>query len=755
MGPGRQTQERLPRDASLVIRCNLSVYRSLCVLAALVMSVLPSPVSAAELGYGGRLTQANGEPVTGPVNMTVRFYTSPIGGAPVGPSLDFPATPLVEGIFQLALSLDSTQQAQVFGDGDHAVYVEVAAKGKTYPRQRFLAVPFALRIPVDGESLSYGTDGKLKVGSISQTQVSGLSSALAAKADADTVDTALASKADSTSVTSDLATKADATALATKADANATLSGDVSGSLSGPITVDKIKNTSLPAPNPTLDANKYLQYNGTSFVLATISGSSGGTVTNVTATPPLTISNGSTTPEIAISPASSVSSGYLTNADFTAFNNKQTPITASSTVNAGTLTTAQQNGLQVKPFGTAAGNTGELRLTELSIGGTDYVGFKAPDAIAASKIWTLPAVDGSSGQVLSTNGSGLLSWINPGNSGTVTSVNLTVPTAGITVSGGPITSTGSISLSLADDLAAIESISTTGGVERTAANTWATHSLTTAGKALIAGADAAAQRTTLGLGTLATASSVSGGTGGTGGTITDDSITDADINSAAAIAQSKISGLTTALAGKESSITAGTSAQYYRGDKTWQTLQSDSVTEGTTNLYFTDARARGALSVSSTPLGYNNSTGVLSLGQASGVADGYLSAADFTAFNNKQAAITTTSTINAGTLTTAQQNGLQIKPYSSTAGTTGELRFSELTAGGTDYVGFKAPDAIAASKIWTLPAGDGSSGQVLSTNGSGLLSWISPGNSGTVTSVNLTAPAAGITISGGPITSSG
>lgn len=43
-------------------------------------------------------------------------------------------------------------------------------------------------------------------------------------------------------------------------------------------------------------------------------------------------------------------------------------------------------------------------------------------------------------------------------------------------------------------------------------------------------------------------------------------------------------------------------------------------------------------------------------------------------------------------------------------------------AGNTFYVGFKGGNA-AANKIWTLPLADGSANQVLSTNGSGTLSW--------------------------------
>ena len=46
---------------------------------------------------------------------------------------------------------------------------------------------------------------------------------------------------------------------------------------------------------------------------------------------------------------------------------------------------------------------------------------------------------------------------------------------------------------------------------------------------------------------------------------------------------------TLAEAGIEPTIAAGTTAQYWRGDKSWQTLDTDAVTEGS-NLYYTDAR---------------------------------------------------------------------------------------------------------------------------------------------------------------------
>ena len=51
-----------------------------------------------------------------------------------------------------------------------------------------------------------------------------------------------------------------------------------------------------------------------------------------------------------------------------------------------------------------------------------------------------------------------------------------------------------------------------------------------------------------------------------------------------------------------------------------------------------------------------------------------------------------------------------------------ELRFYN----GANYIGFKAPTLAAnTAKIWSLPTADGSDGQVLKTNGSGVLSWTS------------------------------
>lgn len=63
---------------------------------------------------------------------------------------------------------------------------------------------------------------------------------------------------------------------------------------------------------------------------------------------------------------------------------------------------------------------------------------------------------------------------------------------------------------------------------------------------------------------------------------------------------------------KEPAITAGTTSQYFRGDKTFQTLNTTAVTEAT-NLYYTDARARLSLSFTAGSGAYNSTTGVITI----------------------------------------------------------------------------------------------------------------------------------------------
>jgi len=80
----------------------------------------------------------------------------------------------------------------------------------------------------------------------------------------------------------------------------------------------------------------------------------------------------------------------------------------------------------------------ELRLADAD--SSAYVGFKAPATITSNRVWTLPAADGTNGQVLSTNGSGVLSWATTSGGGlthfveseSTASPNATVPVDALT-----------------------------------------------------------------------------------------------------------------------------------------------------------------------------------------------------------------------------------------------------------------------------------------------------------------------------------
>ncbi|MBI4646697.1 MAG: hypothetical protein HY738_08945 [Bacteroidia bacterium] len=71
---------------------------------------------------------------------------------------------------------------------------------------------------------------------------------------------------------------------------------------------------------------------------------------------------------------------------------------------------AEDGSAMFYPYGIAAGETGAIRLLELTVNGTNYTGFKAPDILGSDYMYTLPATDGSNGNFLKTNGTGGLSW---------------------------------------------------------------------------------------------------------------------------------------------------------------------------------------------------------------------------------------------------------------------------------------------------------------------------------------------------------
>lgn len=93
----------------------------------------------------------------------------------------------------------------------------------------------------------------------------------------------------------------------------------------------------------------------------------------------------------------------------------------------GLITTSAQTFTGIKTFGNGT-SAGEIRLLEPSGSGTESVGIKA-QAMGSNYDLTLPSSAGTAGNVLQTNGSGLLSWVNNGGATSIQYLKNTTATS--------------------------------------------------------------------------------------------------------------------------------------------------------------------------------------------------------------------------------------------------------------------------------------------------------------------------------------
>ena len=259
-------------------------------------------------------------------------------------------------------------------------------------------------------------------------------------------------------------------------------------------------------------------------------------------------------------------------------------------------------------------------------------------------------------------------------------------------------------------------------------------------------------------------------------------IVNADINASAAIVDTKLA--TIATAGKVSN-SATTAASANTASAIVARDASGNFSAGTITADLTG-------NASTVTTNANLTGDVTSVGNATSIATGVIVDADINAsaaIAGSKIVAATTSVVGAVQLSDSTSTTSSVLAATPTAvkaaydladaalpkagGTvTGNVildnqvdaRFREATANGTNYVGFQAPATIAADVLWTLPAVDGTAGQVISTNGTGTLSWASAASGDvtltgtqtltnkTLTSPILTTPALG-TPSSGTLTS--
>lgn len=112
-----------------------------------------------------------------------------------------------------------------------------------------------------------------------------------------------------------------------------------------------------------------------------------------------------------------------------------TSITTAATPNSVKIAYDLANAALPKAGGTLTGNITLNAQSDVRFADADsssWVAFQAPATVANSVTWTLPSTDGTNGQSIVTNGSGVLSWATPSSTSliaTLTIVNGTTSVA--------------------------------------------------------------------------------------------------------------------------------------------------------------------------------------------------------------------------------------------------------------------------------------------------------------------------------------
>src|SRR5687768_2986672 len=139
------------------------IWQAAALVAVLLLHPLTSELCAGPftLSHSGRLTNTDGSPVPGPVRIEARFFRSATGDDPVSVApIALEEVTLIDGIFHISLPISEADSHLLF-DGSGETWIELSVDGARQPRQRYGVVPYALKIPIDHQTLDYTDSGQL------------------------------------------------------------------------------------------------------------------------------------------------------------------------------------------------------------------------------------------------------------------------------------------------------------------------------------------------------------------------------------------------------------------------------------------------------------------------------------------------------------------------------------------------------------------------------------------------------------------